>query len=234
MVSRQNHPGVAVEEIIDRLYGLPLGEFTRARDQAASELRGEGRREEADQVKALRKPTVAAAAVNRLVRDHRAEVEGFLRAAEALRDAQLAGKGDVVEATRREREALRSLVRSGGDAVRQTLLAAAADSAAAEELRQGRLHRELEPAGFTALLSQVQVAAPRPAAARKKSASAAKQRPDDSAARAELQRAKTALTVARNEEIQARRAWEQSKRSLDEAQAAADDARRELERLRAP
>src|SRR5690348_9719856 len=95
-----------VEETIDRLYGLPLAEFTRARDEAARELRQEGRKEDSERVKALRKPTAAAGAVNRLVREHRDEVEQFLRAAEALRDAQFAGKGDIDAATKQEREAL--------------------------------------------------------------------------------------------------------------------------------
>src|SRR2546421_685211 len=84
---RQESWCVAADEIIDGLYGLPLGEFTRARNEAAGELRRAGRREEAEQVKALRKPTVAAAAVNLLVREHRREVEEFLGAAATLRDA---------------------------------------------------------------------------------------------------------------------------------------------------
>jgi hypothetical protein len=50
------------EEIIDRLYALPLGEFTRNRNQAERELRKAGQREQAEQVRALRKPTAAAAA----------------------------------------------------------------------------------------------------------------------------------------------------------------------------
>jgi hypothetical protein len=50
---------VATDEIIDELYGLPLSEFTQERNQAASELRRAGRGAEADQVKALRKPSVA-------------------------------------------------------------------------------------------------------------------------------------------------------------------------------
>jgi hypothetical protein len=65
------------------------------RNQAASELRSVGRRAEAYQVKALRKPSVPAAAVNRLVREHRRQVEAFLEAAARLRDAQFAGKGDL-------------------------------------------------------------------------------------------------------------------------------------------
>ena len=79
---------VATDEIIDELYGLPLSQFTQARNQAASDLRSAGRRAEADQVKALRKPSAAAGAVNRLVREHRREVEAFLQTAARLRDAQ--------------------------------------------------------------------------------------------------------------------------------------------------
>jgi hypothetical protein len=132
---------VATDEIIDELYGLPLSEFTQARNQAASGLRRAGRGAEADQVKALRKPSVAAAAVNRLVREHRRDVEAFLRAAATLRDAQFAGKGDLQAATKDEREALERLIRAGGEPVRQSLLAAAVDEEAARELlaRFGKL-----------------------------------------------------------------------------------------------
>ncbi len=141
------------DEIIDHLYGLPLAEFTQARNAAASELRKDGQREAADQVKALRKPTAAAGAVNRLVREHRGEVEQFLQAAAALRDAQFSGKGDLAAASRREREALKRLTGLGGEAVRQTLLAAAVDDEAAQQVLEARLERELEPRGFGTLLA---------------------------------------------------------------------------------
>src|SRR5207253_4366889 len=97
---------MATDEIADQLYALPIEEFTSARNDAATELRKAGRRDEADEVKALRKPTAAAAAVNRLVREHHDEVEEYLAAAAALRDAQFAGKGDVGPAGKHERETL--------------------------------------------------------------------------------------------------------------------------------
>src|SRR5438105_2846821 len=183
-------------EIADRLYALPIRDFTRARNEAAAELRKAGRREEADEVKALRKPTAAAGAVNRLVREHRDEVEEYLAAATALRDAQVAGKGDVAAATKRERELLGRLVRLAGDQVRQTLQAAAVDDEAAEALRRGRLERELEPRGFGTLLAHA-----KPPPAKPKSA---KPKPDDRAARKRLQEANDALAAARSEERQAR------------------------------
>ena len=59
---------------IDGLYGLPLDEFTQARNELARSLRKDGRREEAAEVAGLRKPTPPAWVVNQLVRERRSEV----------------------------------------------------------------------------------------------------------------------------------------------------------------
>jgi len=234
---------MAIDEIVDRLYGLPLTEFTQARNQAARELRKAGQREAADRVKALPKPTTAAAAVNRLVREHRGEVERFLHAAEVLRDAQFAGKGDLASATEQERDELERLIDTGGEAVRQTLLAAAADEDAARQVLEARLARELELRGFGTLLAFVPPAAakPRPAAP---PATQPKplppepeplpprlEKPDDRAARAALRDAKTALSAAETQERRARRHWEQTHEELAKARAAVEKARRDLDRL---
>src|SRR2546423_638852 len=80
-----------VEEAAESLYGLPLDEFTSARNAAAKELRDRGLRAEADEVKALAKPSVAAWAVNQLTRRRHADLDEFLDAAEAAREAQLGG-----------------------------------------------------------------------------------------------------------------------------------------------
>jgi hypothetical protein len=215
---------MAADEIADRLYALPIEEFTSARNDAATELRNAGRRDEADEVKALRKPTSAAAAVNRLVREHGDQVEEYLAAAAALRDAQFAGKGDVAAATKLERETLDRLVNLASAEVRQTLQAAAVDDAAAEELRRGRLVRELEPRGFGTLLSHAKPAPEKP--------KPAKPKPDDRASRAKLQQAKDALTAARSEERQARRQWEEAQGIVARAEAAVEEAQRALESLR--
>ena len=214
---------MATDEIADRLYALPIEEFTSARNDAAAELRKEGRRDEADEVKALRKPTAAAAAANRLVREHRDQIEAYLAAAAALRDAQFAGKGDVAAATRLERKTLERLLRLASGEVRQTLQAAAVDDAAAEELRRGRLERELEPRGFGTLLSHA-----KPAPAKPKPAKAKR---DDRAARAKLQQAKDALTAARSEERQAHEQWDEAQSIVARAESAVEKAQRELESL---
>ena len=141
----------------DELYGLPDDEFTAARDALAKRLRGEKRREDADAVKALRRPSVAAGAINRAVREHGAD--DLLAAGEALREAHealLSGDGDaaaVREATAREREAVRDFARlalgdgaspSTEEKVRATLHAASVDDDVREPLVAGRLEREAE------------------------------------------------------------------------------------------
>jgi hypothetical protein len=224
---------VSVDEISDRLYALSPEEFTRARTLAERELRKAGERELADRVKALRKPTAAAGAVNRLVRSHRAQVEAFLKAAGRLRDAQVAGKGDLAAAARSEREALDELVALGGESVRTTLEAAAVDDEIARNLLAARLVREPEPAGFGTLLAHADLAAAKAPAAKQAKPPAgrtkpgkrgipAATRPDDSAARTRLEEAKKTLGAATAEEQQARRHWAQTQRDLTKAQAAVE------------
>ena len=147
----------------DDLYGLPLEEFTAARDALAKRLRGEKRREDADAVKGLKRPSVAAGAINLAVRSHGADE--LLAAGEELRAAHgalLEGSGDaaaVRAATERERTAVRDLAKLalGDDAteattekVRATLHAASVDDDVRELLEAGRLEREAE-AGVDAM-----------------------------------------------------------------------------------
>lgn len=235
---------MGIEEIIDRLYELPPEEFTRKRNQAERELRKAGEREQAERVKGLRKPTAAAGAVNRLVRSRRVQVEAFLEAAARLRDAQVAGKGDLAAAARAERAALDELVALGGEAVRATLQAAAVDDEIAHDLLEARLVREPEPAGFGTLLAHAEPESggptkgkrqAKPSAARARPAdrsASARARPDDSAARGRLQEAKKMLAAAAAEERQAQRRWTQAQRELEKAQAAVEKAQRELDRVR--
>jgi len=224
---------VSLDEVTDRLYALPPEEFTSARKQAERELRQAGEREQADQVKALRKPNAAASAVNRLVHNHRIQVEAFLDTAARLRDAQFAGKGDLGAAARAERVALEELVDLGGESVRASLQAAAVDDDIARELRAARLVREPEPAGFGTLLAHAGPVKARPAA---KSRSGNGRTPgaagqDDSAAQARLQEAKTVLRAAEGEERAAQQHWAQTQRNLEKAQAAVEKAQRTLDRL---
>jgi hypothetical protein len=155
-----------VEQAADELYALPPGDFTRARDARVKEIRGDGDREAAESVKALRKPTVAAWALNQLSRQKSADVNRLVAAGEDLRAAQeeLLGGGDrsaFQEAATTERELVAKLsgdaVALAGDAgerasglqekVAATLHAAALDEETASELSAGRLTREREAIG---------------------------------------------------------------------------------------
>src|SRR3954470_17666996 len=100
----------------DDLYGLALDEFIPARDALAKRLRADGRGEEAEDVAALRKPSVAAWAANQAVRTQpKAARElwaagGEPRRAHAPIGGGRGGGGKLGEATARQRAALFPLV----------------------------------------------------------------------------------------------------------------------------
>ncbi len=165
-------PGTMVRMDVDELYGLPFDEFVPARNALARELRKAGKRDEAAEVSALRKPSVAAWAVDQLVRTQRQVVSELFDAGDALRAAQddvLAGRGDgqsLRAAVDRERTAVdalagaaRGLLSSDGhelsptivERVSDTLHAAALDDEAREQVREGRLERELRHVGLGVL-----------------------------------------------------------------------------------
>jgi hypothetical protein len=151
----------------DRLYGLPLDEFVHARDDLARRLTRAGEREAGARVKALRKPTVGAWALNQAVRRRRAETDALLATGSRLREAheQLLSGGDpaVLRETMEEERSLTSALadcaeaiasetgKSGPalrDRVRSTLHAAAVEDEAREELATGRFVREREAIGL--------------------------------------------------------------------------------------
>jgi hypothetical protein len=154
------------------LYGLPLGEFTRARDELARRLRKDGRRDEADAVKALRKPTTAAWALNQLARRREADVARLLEAGERLRQAQAellagAGRDELDAAAAEERELVAALARDAAaiaadagtgssetllEKLRATLHAVAADEELARQLAAGRVLRESEAVGVLGVM----------------------------------------------------------------------------------
>lgn len=150
---------MSLEEELDRLYALPLNEFTAARDELAKRLRADGERDLADEVKGLRKPTVAVWLVNQLAREREMDVKRLLKAGEALGKAQASAKG-FAEARSDEQHALERLAsaaREAGvgpqaaDRAIQTLRAASLSEEGRDLLKRGRLTEELEPPGFEAL-----------------------------------------------------------------------------------
>jgi hypothetical protein len=230
-------------EGVERLYGLPLDGFVRERDALARELRKAGHREEADEVKALPKPSLAAWAVNQLARRRADEVRRLLEAAERLRSAQLSGEGDFAEAARAEQDAVRVLVRGAGDVLReagrpatdatltrvgQTLHAAVADEEGRADLERGTLRRELEPAGFGVLAGALPAGRARPAPARSRPAPAPRER---DRRREKRKRLEEELKRARAEARELERAARQARARADKAQADVERIERRLSEL---
>jgi hypothetical protein len=228
------------------LYGLPLERFTAERNTLAKELRAKGRRDDAALVSAMRKPSLAAWAVNQLVRTQRRAVAALFDAGAALQSAQsdlLAGRGDaraLREAGKRERtsvaklvEAARGLLSSEGhelspvvlERVSDTLHAAALDERARAEVEHGCLRKELRHVGLGVELAAVpsgassRSAAGKPRPSRKAAASDADRR----SAQAERERSER-LRAARRAEAEASRAAERARQALKSAQQRRDGA----------
>jgi hypothetical protein len=243
-----------LDKELDRLYGVPLGEFVTERQKIERRLRDEGRKDEADEVKALAKPTTAAWVVNRLARAKRRDVDRLLAAGEQLRAAQgaaIAGRGTTSFEEAREAEsasrqqltqAAASLLAEGGrkasphvlDQVDQTLRAAAVLDEGRELLARGRLVRELQTSGFDLLAGfgeprpeKKAAADPPPASERQRRLAEA--RADVKQARRRAREASEALRRAEREATAARRALDAAEASADEARREADDAAAALE-----
>src|SRR3712207_1776613 len=63
-----------VEAELDRLYSVPLEDFTEERNAIARAAKDAGDDDAAQRVKKLQKPSVAAWAINQLAREHADEV----------------------------------------------------------------------------------------------------------------------------------------------------------------
>jgi len=151
----------ALDDKIDDLYRLPLGEFTAARNALAKSLKGD----DAKRVRTLEKPTVVPWAVNQVYWRARSTYDRLMKSGEKLRAAQIAAlegrAADVRAAGEAHRRAIADAV---GEA--QRLAAAAAAKPGADALARtfeslsltasapktpGRLTDALQPAGFEAL-----------------------------------------------------------------------------------
>jgi hypothetical protein len=176
---------------VDQLFALPLEEFTAARNALAKELTQAGDRDGAATVKAMRKPSVTAWALNQVSRARSADIDRLLATGEQLRRAQHeALEGDpsqLRDARRTFQDEVDRVVRAAGevlvgagnaagppqlDRLSSTLRATATDDEARGLVRTGRLDRDFEASGFGidegagALLAPKRLPAPARAEAR--------------------------------------------------------------------
>ena len=223
-----------LKPVADELYGLTPKEFTAARTAAAKQA------DDKDLAKAisdLRKPTVGAWAVNRLVRD----APPGLQEALGLSTAKLTMR----ELGRKRKELLEALVYRTleltgpitDDAVtqvRNTLTAAMSDPEAAEQVRSGHLTKGLEYSGFGFALP---VPEPETAQDDGEDALARKRRERQERKRAEAQQAldeaEQALGEAQADQLAAQRAFDRAAERLEDAKrvtSAAEKARKAAEK----
>ena len=158
--------GAALLEIADELYGLAPAEFTPTRDARAKELKREDPAL-AQQVKALRKPSLAAWVVDQLVRRETEQVDQVIAVGAALRAAQADLDGEELRALTRQRRQLTAAVTTRAravaaglgqkvtpavsDQVEATLTAAMVDEGCARAVRSGLLVAALTSTGVDAV-----------------------------------------------------------------------------------
>ncbi len=148
---------------LDALYGAPMAAFTAARNELAKRLASEGLKDDAVRVKALKKPSAAAWAVNQLALGKGGALGALFAAAARMRKP-----ADLKEALRERREALTAAARAAESAlaasghaanpdvkrrISATLEALAAHAGRADAPRAGRLTEDLQAPGFDEIAS---------------------------------------------------------------------------------
>jgi DNA segregation ATPase FtsK/SpoIIIE-like protein len=227
---------VNFEAVADKLYALPRGEFTAARNVAVKQAREQGDRELADQIAALRRPSSAAWVANLLAREQPEEIRALVELGDGLREAQRRLQGDELRRLSAQRHQLvhglvqqaQALARAAGHPASEsvtrelsdTFTAAVNSTAAAQALAGGRLTSALNPAD----------------AATELFAAAATVTPgvhDDARPEGRNEQRRQDLENVRQEAIQADAARDAAQRALTAADQAAQDAATTLQELRA-
>jgi hypothetical protein len=163
-------------EVARQLYGLPPEEFTAARTAAVKQARAEGDRALATQLGSLKRPAVAAWAVNLLVRERAALVEQVTSMGDSLREAQALLDGAALRDLTKQRRRLVAgvtaevaAVAAGHDhpltpgasrQVEETVQAALVDPQAAAAVRSGLLVQPLTSTGVESLAEVLGVPLP--------------------------------------------------------------------------
>jgi hypothetical protein len=158
-----------------QLYAVEPPAFVAARSEAAREAREAGDRELATAIGKLRRPVVAAWAVNLLARHDAAGLGRLLALGKDLREAHQQMRGEALQRLSRQRHDMlaalagraRQLAADAGhplgaeaaQQVVQTLGAALADPDAGREVQRGRLVTPLSYTGFGPLSAEIPVTA---------------------------------------------------------------------------
>ena len=234
-----NQTSGKLEAEIDALFRLPVAEFIAARKTLAARLKQAGRRNEADRVKELAKPSISAWAVNQLYWQHREAFERLLATGQRFRKAQASGlAGKVAEmrgALDARREALSDLTQLAtallsdaghsptSDTMRRvttTLEAMSAYASLPDAPAPGRLTHDVDPPGFDSFGSSI------PGAGMTESK-------EKSAPVAHAQKSVSAANTQRKAVADARRFEETRRAEIAAAKVSLQDAKRLLNAVRA-
>jgi hypothetical protein len=155
---------VDLESAAEELYGAPAEEFARHRARLAAQAKAAGDRPLAAIIGKLRKPVLAAALINELVRSQPPELVELTELAQQMRTAHRELRGPELRALSEQRQQLlqrltelvRHLAEEAGRGVtepivmqvRSTLEAAIADEGAEAAALSGRLTTVLSYSGF--------------------------------------------------------------------------------------
>lgn len=243
------------DDEVDALFTVAPDAFTAARDGLVKRLRAAGQRDAAKSVAGLRRPKLAAWAVNHLVRAHRPAVEALLESGAAVREQQrrlLSGvKAPQLRAvSAARRAAIEELVTKAVAALGQqgvnpqahvaeitaTLEAGSADERAGQQMLAGRLSSPLAPpTGFADLSGLSLVVSEDDRAVESRFEAAARPPPEavadqqaDAAQPAQGKQRRTMAERRREEQLTRRR---EAEAALRQARAAADEV--QLQRQRA-
>ncbi|MCC2322385.1 hypothetical protein [Cellulomonas xiejunii] len=153
-----------MDDVVDELYGGTLDDFVARRDAAVRAAKAAKDKALAGRIASLRKPTVAAWAVNLLVRDDASLADALRDLGEGMRDAERSLDGPALRELGKQRRALvsglvtraRRLAADAGQKVstaaaqevEQTLTAALADPRVADAVAAGTLTHGTEHVGF--------------------------------------------------------------------------------------
>jgi valyl-tRNA synthetase len=234
---------VKLDDEIDRLYQLPLEEFTPARNALAKQARGA----DATAVRTLQKPSVPAWAVNQLYWQERRVYDQLIDAAERLRKTHhslLAGKSvdlHAAEAEHREKaraalQQIRQILTAAGESqspANMTAISETLEALPPAEDKPGHLTRPLKRMGFEALAGIAPRTGGAPArklalvSSRQKDAPPAKPAISEAKKR-EIEEIETRLTTAQTEERQLQSDIERARRELQRAETAQQRVEEEL------
>jgi hypothetical protein len=232
----------AVEQATSELYALPPEEFVKARDTRARELKADGKRDEADAVRKLRKPTLAAWAVNQLARERELDVRRLLKAGERLQEGG-ADASDFAAARQEESDVIRRLLRGAREvleaaghkpsdsmleSVSSMLRSAAVDEQGRTLLAEGRVTQELEPGGFELFSALLESARPAP----RRGAKAKRSAPDRAAERRRQRAAEQKAAEAAAEADEIERELVREEQRVTDAERALREAERNAKALR--